>query len=166
MSQLFERLHVMLALLAIWLFITADQVHLANRIHVNAGFWDYNHIVLGSITALLSLCFLYKCCRLGQWRLYFGWCIGQISPIVNDLRQLKNKQLPAAGAPGLLTFIEGFGLILMVLVGLSGCGWLMSQGGSMAMTLRDCHIDLAGALFWYLIVHAIASFSHFLEMLR
>ncbi|TKB50321.1 cytochrome b/b6 domain-containing protein [Ferrimonas sediminicola] len=166
LSQLMEKLHVLLALLAIWLLSTSGQVHLASRIHPNAGAWDYNHIILGAITALMSLLFLVKCCRHGQWRLYFGWCTGQLAPIIKDLKKLGSRQLPAAGSPGLLTFIEGIGLLLMAAIGLTGLAWLATQGTGMAMTWRSWHILLSEGLIWYLILHAVASFSHFLELIR
>lgn len=166
LSQLMEKLHVLLALLAIWLLSTSGQVHLASRIHDKAGGWDYNHIVLGTITALMSMLFLVKCCRHGQWRLYFGWCLGQFGPIAKDLRKLAQRQLPAAGSPGLLTFIEGVGLLLMAAIGLTGLAWLATQGSGLAITWRGWHILFSEYLIWYLIVHAIASFSHFLELMR
>ncbi|TKB57381.1 cytochrome b/b6 domain-containing protein [Ferrimonas aestuarii] len=166
MSTLFERLHLLVAALTIWLVATGDKLTLANRISSRAGFWEYQHLILGTLTAVLCLMFVYRCCQQGQWRLYASPWLQGLKPVWRDLVGLSKRQLPAAGTPGLLTFIESLGLVLMLMVSVTGLLWWLTMGSSMAMELRAVHIHCASLLVYFLILHAVASVSHLLEIMK
>ncbi|MBY5991362.1 cytochrome b/b6 domain-containing protein [Ferrimonas balearica] len=166
MSRLEPWLHRLLILAVIWLFATADWVRMANRIPSSASFWDWAHIVVGLLATVLTVAFTRHCCKAGQWRQYFPYLVGDLKPTLSDLTGLFRGRLPRAGGNGLLAFIEGIGLILMLAVAATGIGWLITQGSTDAMFWRKQHIFAASGLLGFLVVHALAGLISVVDLIR
>ncbi|MBY6223613.1 cytochrome b/b6 domain-containing protein [Ferrimonas balearica] len=166
MSKLEPWLHRFVIVGVVWLFATADWVRMANRIPPSASVWDWAHIVMGILTTVLGVWFLRHCCRHGQWRQYFPLLVGDVKPIFADITGLFKGRLPRAGGSGLLAFIEGLGLLLLVAVGITGIGWLLTQGSSDAFFWRKQHLFAASGLLGFVVVHALAGLISVVDLIR
>ncbi|MBY5920628.1 cytochrome b/b6 domain-containing protein [Ferrimonas balearica] len=166
MNKIEPWLHRLAIVGVIWLFATADWVRMANRIPVSATVWDWAHIVIGVLTTLVGAAFLRHCCRHGQWRQYFPYLVGDLKPTLSDLAGLFRGRLPRAGGSGLLAFIEGLGLLLLLAVGITGIGWLLTQGSSDAFFWRKQHLFAASGLLGFLVVHAVAALISVVDLIR
>ncbi|MBY6185273.1 cytochrome b/b6 domain-containing protein [Marinobacter hydrocarbonoclasticus] len=166
MNRIEPWLHRLVIVGVIWLFATAGWVRMANRIPPSASAWDWAHIVVGALTTVLGIWFLRHCCRHGQWRQYFPYLVGDLKPTLNDLTGLFKGRLPRAGGSGLLPLIEGVGLLLLLAVGVTGIGWLVTEGSSDALFWRKQHLMFASGLFGFLVVHAIAALISVVDLIR
>ncbi len=166
MNKIEPWLHRLAIVGVIWLFATADWVRMANRIPASASVWDWAHIVVGVVTTLIGVAFLRHCCRHGQWRQYFPYLVGDIKPTLKDIGGLFKGRLPRAGGSGLLAFIEGLGLVLLLAVGLTGLGWLWTQGSSDALFWRQQHLLAASGLLGFLVIHAVAALISVVDLIR
>jgi uncharacterized protein YggT (Ycf19 family) len=165
-SQLANRQHVVLALLAAWLIITSPWVSLLRRIPGNAGFFDYSHIILGFACLLVTVTYLVACSRRGGWRLYFPWLAGQLGSAARDVRGLLRGQVPAAEGGGLFALIEGLTLLALLATGLTGAAWFALQGSGDALDWRAHHILAARIMIGLLVAHVISVAMHLVELVR
>lgn len=161
-----NRQHLLLALLVTWLVLTSPWVHMLRRIPRNAGWIDYAHVGLGVLAAVLAVTYLLACCRDGGWRVYFPWLSGRMGTTVRELRGLFRGELPTAEGGGLFALIEGLLLLVMLLTGLTGVGWLALAGDPGAVAWRGCHILAAQGMVGLLVLHVVTVSLHLLDFIR
>jgi cytochrome b561 len=163
-ESLQNRLHVAVAVLCAWLVFTCPWIAMLRRVPRGAGFFDYAHVALGLLALAVGLVYAALCVRSGRWRLYFPWLAGEWAPTARDLAGLVRGRLPSAEGGGLFAVIEGLLLLAVVLVGVTGGAWFVSQGGDAAILFRECHVIGADVLIGLAIAHVLAVATHLLEL--
>jgi cytochrome b561 len=161
-----NRLHLLLALLALWLVLTSPWVAMLRRAPANAGFFDYAHIALGVLTLLAVSLYGVLVVQGGRWKLYFPLLAGNVAAVARDLGGLVRGKLPAAEGGGLFGAIEGLLLLALGGAAASGVAWLLVQGADAALTWRELHIVLARVMIAAGVLHLLAVASHLLEFAR
>lgn len=165
-QRVLDRLHLWLAILVIWLLVTSPWVSMLRRVPSDPGWLDHTHIGFGLAALFTTVVYLWGCCRNGGWRLYFPWLAGDARAVATDLAGLVRGRIPAAEGGGLFGAIEGLTLIALLVVGLTGAGWLWSAGTAEALDWRDHHIIAARVLLGLLVVHAVSVSLHVLDFLK
>ncbi|GLP94845.1 cytochrome b/b6 domain-containing protein [Paraferrimonas sedimenticola] len=162
--DLIKRLHLLLVLVVIWLFVSAGGVKMA-KLAMSPGLWEWNHLWFGGLVTLLSVGFWLTNLAHGKWRSHYSWLVADFAQVVRDLKGLTKGRLPSAIDGGLLAWIEGIAMLLLIGAGVSGLmGYLSS--GAQALSWYDWHTSLAWSLLWALAVHAVAALGHYIETFR
>ncbi|KFZ39098.1 hypothetical protein HR45_01485 [Shewanella mangrovi] len=165
-ALLVQSVHLVLMLLCAFLLIGSSKLMMLRRIPDNAGFWDLSHVWLGWLAAVLALIFFAKLCVHGRWRLYFPWLALAWRPILNDIKGLSKGKVPSAGGAGLFSLIEGFTVLSLLLTGVTGALWFLTQGSADAASWRLWHHSAAHWFIGLLIVHVICALSHLIDLVR
>lgn len=163
---LLARLHVWIVLCCLVLVCTSPWIFIGRSLRSNASVFDYLHVYLGLVCALLSLGFLLRNSLQGKWRQYFAWLVGDWAQLAQDCRGLLKGKLPVAGGKGLFSTVEGIGLLLLLATGLTGVVWFVYQGTPLAMAWRGYHQGFSQAFIGFLVVHTLLAASHVLEFIR
>lgn len=152
-------LHVLVLLLCVTLVCTSPWIVIGRQLRSNASFWDQFHVYGGLFTVLLAILFTIKVCAKGQWRLFFPWLIFDFSQLTADMSGLLKGKLPISGGKGLISVIEGLGVILLLLVCLTGLGWFL-VAPSEAITWRYYHQIFAQGFVGFIVLHALLALLH------
>ena len=158
-----NRLHLAVAVSCGWLIVTSPWVAMLHRIPDAASWFDYAHVVLGCVVALLALVYGWICLGSGRWRTYFPWVAGDVRAIGHDVKNLLRARFPSADGGGLYSAIEGLLLVALLVTGLSGVTWLAMQG-SASLAWRSAHLFFADFLIGLVIVHVLAVATHLFEL--
>ncbi len=134
------RLHVVVALFVVWLVATSPWVSMLRRIPVDAGFFDYAHVVVGWLTLVCGVLYAISVAGGGRLRQY----------------------LPGKTA-GIGGVIEGLLLLALLATALTGALWFFLQGSADAITWRSLHIYSARALIAVGVAHVVAVAAHLLD---
>ena len=161
-----NRLHMAVALLALWLVLTSPWVSMLRRIPGSAGFFDYAHMILGVLALLVGVLYGVFVVQGGRWKLYFPLAAGNSAAVGRDLGGLLRGKIPAADGGGLFGAIEGLLLLALITAGMSGVAWFLLQGSDAALTWRVLHIVLARILIAAGVLHVLAVASHLLDLVR
>lgn len=165
-GKLSQRLHLVLTLASVSLLLTSPWIVIGRRLRPSASFWDLWHVYLGLALLPLTLWFLLKNCRNGQWRLYFPYLAGNFAEAWQDLAGLFRARLPLSGGAGLFSVIEGLLLLTLMACCLTGGLWFWQQGASEALLWRSWHIGFAQAFAVLLVLHVLSVALHLLEFRR
>ena len=165
-ESIVNRLHLLLALLALWLALSSHWVSMLRRVPGDAGFFDYAHIALGVLTLLAGSLYGVLVVQGGRWKRYFPLVAGNAAAVGRDLAGLLRGRLPAAEGGGLFGAIEGLLLLALIGAAASGVVWLLLQGSDAALTWRELHIVLARITIAAGVLHVLAVASHLLEFAR
>ena len=165
-SRLGDRLHGVVALLALWLVGTSPWIAMLRRIPAGAGWLDYAHVAAGFASLLLGAAYAWACCRGGRWRLYFPLTATQFGNLGRDLRGLLRGQVPAAEGGGLFGAIEGLLLLALLATACTGAAWFFTQGSAEALAWRGHHISAAWAFAGLLALHVVTVSLHLLDFVR
>jgi hypothetical protein len=160
------RLHLALAVLAVWLVATSPWVSMLRRIPASAGFLDHAHVALGWLALVLAVVYCVTLSPGGRWQWFFPWAAGQAASIGRDLAGIARGQVPAADGPGLYGAIKGLLLLALLATALTGAGWSLAQGSEAALGLRELHLGAVKVLLVTGAAHVLAVASHLLELLR
>ncbi|MGE6567605.1 cytochrome b/b6 domain-containing protein [Shewanella vesiculosa] len=164
LSQLFDsiatKLHVITGGLSVLLIATSPWILIGRRLAPNSSGWNHWHVYGGLCCALLAVALSFHVCRQGQWRQFFPWLVGEWRQCWQDISGLAQGQLPHSGGKGLLSVIAGIGLLLLLLVSVTGVGWWLSQGGEYALSLRYYHSLFADCFVTVLLLHALLGLLH------
>ncbi|QIR13714.1 cytochrome b/b6 domain-containing protein [Shewanella aestuarii] len=152
-------LHALVLLFCVTLVCTSPWIVIGRQLRTNASFWDQFHVYGGLFTALLAMLFTLKVCAKGQWRLFFPWLIFDFSQLISDIKGLAKGRLPVSGGKGLISIIEGLGVILLLLVCVTGLVWFL-VAPSDAITWRDYHKVFAQGFIGFLVLHALLALLH------
>ncbi|MDB2386330.1 cytochrome b/b6 domain-containing protein [Shewanella sp.] len=163
---LIARQHLIIVMSVTYLILTHDWLLIGRRLRPHASMWDLTHVYLGMAVTLLAISFSITSCIKGKWRQYFSWLVADFGQVTTDLRGLIKGQRPVAGGKGLISLIEGLGLLLLLTVGLSGILWLLNQGSSAALMWRSYHIGLAHILMYFIVLHVICAALHLLDFIK
>lgn len=158
-----NRLHLAVALAALWLIGTSPWIGMLRRVPTSAGWFDRAHIVVGWAGLLLGLMYAMACVAGGGWRRLFPWMAGGMAGIGRDLAGMAGGQVPSAEGAGLYSAIEGLLLVALVVAGVAGAGWYLAQGGDAALAWRSVHIVSARVLIGLVVLHAVAVASHLVD---
>ena len=109
-----NRLHMAVTLLGLWLVLTSPWVSMLRRVPVNAGFFNYAHMVLGVLALLCGLLYASLVVQGGRWKLYFPLAAGNSAAVGRDLGGLLRGKVPAAEGGGLFGAIEGLLLLAFI----------------------------------------------------
>jgi cytochrome b561 len=161
-----NRLHLAVALLALWLVLTSPWVSMLRRMPGHAGFFDYAHMILGVLALLVGIPYGIFVLQGGRWKLYFPLAAGNYAAVGRDLVGLLRGKVPAAEGGGLCGWIEGLLLLAFIAAGLSGVGWYLLQGADAALTWRTLHIICARILIAAGVLHVVAVGAHLLDFVR
>jgi len=161
-----NRLHLVVALLALWLVFTSPWVSMLRRVPGSAGFFDYAHMILGVLALLVGTLYGIVVVQGGRWKLYFPLAAGNAAAVGRDLAGLLRGKVPAAEGGGLFGAIEGLLLMALVTAGMSGVVWFLLQGSEAALTWRVLHIVFARILIAAGVLHVLAVASHLLDFVR
>lgn len=159
-----NRLHTTLAVLCAWLILTSPWLAMLRRIPAGAGFFEYAHVAVGLLAVAVAVPYAHACLRRGRWRSHFPWVAGEVRPLAHDLGALVRGRLPAAEGGGLFAVIEGLLLAILLLVAVTGVGWLVAQGSDAALDWRLAHVVGARLLIGLLVAHVVAVATHLLEL--
>jgi hypothetical protein len=165
-SRLSDRLHGVVALLALWLIGTSPWVAMLRRIPSGAGWLDYAHVAAGFAALLCGAAYCWACVAGGRWRLYFPLTPAQFGNVGRDLRGLLRGEVPAAEGGGLFGAIEGVLLVAFLATALTGAAWYFAQGTAEAVAWRSHHIIAARALIGLLALHVVTVSLHLLDFVR
>jgi cytochrome b561 len=158
--------HLALVLLTLWLLLTSPWIAMYRRVPADAGWLDHAHLVLGFLTLVLTLAYLWATGRGGRWRLYVPVNRAQRLEIGRDLQGLLRGRIPAAEGGGLFGLIEGLLLLALLATALTGTAWFLTQGSADALAWRDHHAWAVRAMVVFLVLHAVSVSLHLLEFLR
>ncbi|WP_394131449.1 cytochrome b/b6 domain-containing protein [Shewanella maritima] len=164
--SLAEKLHIIVLSLCVILVVSSPWIIIGRRLRSNASFWDQLHVYLGTVAAILGLLFVIKCCLNGGWRQFFPWLTLDFSQLIADIKGFFQGKLPSSGGKGLFSFVEGFGLILLAGVCITGLLWLAFQGQTDAVTWRKYHLLFAQGFTGFIVVHCLFAVVHVIEMVR
>ncbi|GGQ26950.1 cytochrome b/b6 domain-containing protein [Shewanella litoralis] len=162
-KQLWQRIETMLhpavLLLSLLLVFTSSWVLIGRQLTSRASFWDLLHVYGGLLTGILALLFAVKVCVGGQWRQFFPWLTLDVKPLMSDISGLMRGQLPHSGGKGLISVIEGLGVILLLLVALTGAAWYAADPSN-ALTWRYYHIVFAHGFIGFIVLHCVLALLH------
>ena len=161
-----NRLHLVVALLALWLVFTSPWVSMLRRVPGSAGFFDYAHMILGVLALLVGTLYGIVVVQGGRWKLYFPLAAGNAAAGGRDLAGLLRGKVPAAEGGGLFGAIEGLLLMALVTAGMSGVVWFLLQGSEAALTWRVLHIVCARIMIAAGVLHVLAVASHLVDFVR
>lgn len=161
-----NRLHMAVTLLGLWLVLTSPWISMLRRVPVDAGFFNYAHMVLGVLALLCGLLYASLVVQGGRWKLYFPLAAGNSAAVGRDLGGLLRGKVPAAEGGGLFGAIEGLLLLAFIAAGLSGTAWFLLQGSDAALTWRMLHIVFSRILIAAGLLHLLAVASHLLDFVR
>ena len=161
-----DRLHLALALLCAWLIFTSPWIGMIRQLPRDAGFMNYAHVAAGLAVLALGVVYGAACLRGGGWRLYFPWLAGAAGRVAADLGGILRGRLPAAEGGGLFGAIEGLTLAALMVVAVTGAGWLWFAGTPAAADWRTVHQLSAHCLTALVILHALSVSLHVLDFLR
>ncbi|WP_350431569.1 cytochrome b/b6 domain-containing protein [Shewanella sp. H8] len=157
------RLHQLVILMSLLLICTSPWIFIGRQLSPRAGFWDVFHVYGGLFTGVLALLFTFHICSAGQWRQFFPWLTLDVKPLLNDLRGLTRGKLPHSGNKGLISVIEGLGVIALLLVSLSGAIWFFSDPSN-ALMWRSYHILFAQVFIGFIVIHFILAIVHIRDL--
>jgi len=158
-----SRLHLVLAVISLWLVVTSPWLGMLRRIPAGAGWLDYAHVALGFAALLLGAVYVAACLRQGRRPLYFPWSPAGLRMVGGDLGGLLRGRIPAAEGGGLIGFIEGLLLLALAAVALTGAAWFVAQGTDAALAWRGHHLVAARAFIGLLVLHVVSASLHLLE---
>ena len=164
--RVLDRLHLWLAVLVVWLLVSSPWVSMLRAIPSKPSWIDRAHIGFGIAAGITALIYTVGCCRNGGWRLYFPWLAGEARVVVSDLAGLVRGRIPAAEGGGLFGAIEGFTLVALLVVALTGTGWLWTAGTPDALDWRGHHIVASRVLLGLIVLHAVSVSLHVVDFLR
>ncbi|QDE32317.1 MULTISPECIES: cytochrome b/b6 domain-containing protein [Shewanella] len=157
------RLHQLVILMSLLLICTSPWIFIGRQLSPRAGFWDVFHVYGGLFTGVLALLFTFHICSAGQWRQFFPWLTLDVKPLLNDLRGLTRGKLPHSGSNGLISVIEGLGVIVLLLVALSGAIWYVADPSN-ALMWRSYHILFAQVFIGFIVIHFILAIVHIRDL--
>ncbi|MBR9729461.1 cytochrome b/b6 domain-containing protein [Shewanella intestini] len=166
MRVLSDKLHVLIIACCFVLLPSSSWILIGRQLRKNANIWEYIHVYLGAIAAILGVLFVVKCCLKGGWRQFFPWLNLQFSQLIDDIVGLCKLKLPSSGGKGLLSVVEGIGLILLMGVCVTGLMWLIFQGQADALSWRKYHIIFAQGLCGFVLLHMVFAVIHVVEMIK
>ena len=161
-----SRLHLAVAVAALWLIATSPWVAMLRRVPASAGWLDWAHVVFGFAGLLAGLVYAVACASGGGWRVYLPWLSGGLGAVGRDLAGLLRGQVPTAEGGGLYAMIEGLLLLAFLVTGVAGAGWYLAQGGDSALAWRSLHVVSAQVLIAFVVLHVLAVASHMLDFVR
>ena len=161
-----NRLHLAVALAALWLIGTSPWIAMLRRVPASAGWLDRAHVMVGWAGLLLGLAYAMACMGGGGWRRLFPWNASGIAGAGRDVAGLARGQLPSAEGAGLYSAIEGLLLLALLVAGVAGAGWFLAQGGDTALAWRSVHVFAARALIGLAVLHVAAVASHLADFAR
>ena len=159
-----NRLHALAVASCAWLVLTSPWVGMLRRIPREAGFLDWAHVVVGFAALAVGALYAAACVRAGAWRSYFPWVAGGGRAVGRDVAGLLRGRLPSAEGGGLYATIEGLLLVALVVAGLTGAGWALTQGGADVLVWRDAHVLAARTLIGLAVLHVLAVAAHLFEL--
>ncbi|MGE6651268.1 hypothetical protein BEL05_11905 [Shewanella colwelliana] len=165
-KQLLTYQHLLVIVLSLFLISTSGWILMGRAIRTQASIWDLLHVYLGAVVACLSVSMLLTNVIKGKWRQYFSWLAGDFTQLSQDVCGLKKGKIPLAGGRGLFSAIEGIGLILLLLVSITGAMWYFTQGSSEALNWRSYHHSAAHGFIGFIIIHSICAAAHLLDFIR
>lgn len=153
------KLHALVLVMSVILVCTSPWVLIGRQLSANAGFWSHFHVYGGLITACLALLFAIKVCLKGQWRQFFPWLLLDFNQVNTDLVGILTGKIPVAGGKGLFSVIEGIGVILLLLVAVSGVVWYLVDPSD-ALVWRSYHQVLGQCFIGFMIIHLLLALVH------
>jgi hypothetical protein len=161
-----DRLHLAIALLTLWLLLSSPWISMLRRIPASAGWLDYAHVWTGMLALVLGVAYGWTSTRGGRWRLYFPWAPSGLRSVGRDLAGLVRGRVPSSEGGGLFGLIEGLLLLILLATGLTGAGWLATQGSGAALAWREYHCVAAYGTIGLLALHVVTVSLHLLDLLR
>ncbi|GAA0788261.1 MULTISPECIES: cytochrome b/b6 domain-containing protein [Pseudomonadati] len=153
------KLHAAVLVMSLLLVCSSPWIFIAKQLSPKAGFWDVFHVYGGLFTAVIGLLFAIKVCTKGQWRLFFPWLVADFSQLKADIFGMVKGRLPLSGGKGLLSVIEGGGVILLLLVAISGVLWYLADPSD-ALMWRSYHKVFAQGFIGFIVIHLLLALLH------
>ena len=166
LRALAEKLHLLVAVLAVWLVATSPWVSMLGKMPREPGFFTLAHVYVGLAALLLALAYLFDCVRDGAWRLNFPWASGELRCVVEDLRGILRGRVPAAESGGLFGALSGLTLVAFLAAAITGAAWSWSEGTPAALDWRGAHLVAVRAFIALAILHIVAVALHLLDFVR
>lgn len=165
-TALAEKLHLLVAVLAVWLVGTSPWVSMLGKMPREPGFFTLAHVYVGLAALLLALAYLYDCVRGGGWRLNFPWASGELRSIGEDLRGMFRGRVPAAESGGLFGTLSGLTLVAFIAAGFTGAAWSWTEGTAAALDWRGSHLVSVRVFIALGFLHIVAVALHLLDFFR
>lgn len=153
------KLHALILFLSLSLICTSPWILIGRKLRSNATFWDLFHVYGGILTAVLAILFSFHVCRNGVWRQFFPWLVGDLVQVKQDLLGLTKAKMPVSGSKGLISLLEGLGIILLLLVAITGVIWFFASSDT-ALQWRSWHKLFAQGFIGFIVLHALLALSH------
>ena len=161
-----NRLHLAVALTALWLIGTSPWIGMLRRVPAGASWIDGAHVTVGWAGLVLGFLYAAACLRGGGWRRLLPWNPDGIAGVGRDVASLARGQVPSAEGVGLFSAIEGLLLLALLVAAIAGAGWHLAQGGDSALAWRGVHVISARVLVGMLVLHVVAVASHLIDFAR
>ena len=159
--------HILVLLLVINQIVISNFMHVPKEavieMHGSNAFFSWMHVGCGLLLLFLTATLAALCFGSRGLKCYYPYMWGDFAQLRQDLRALRNRQLPGAEARGLAACVQGLGLGAMGLVTLSGALWLVLwiNGQSLAPDVRSLHQALTGLVETYICGHGGMGLLHF-----
>ena len=125
---------------------------------------------MGTGLSLLPIAFVFIYIELKRHgiKYFFPYLYGSFSQLRNDLRQLKQFELPEPSAYGIAAIVQGLGLGALTLVVLSGSTWFLSwiYMAPWAHSIKELHESLTGLIEAYVLGHGGMGMLHLFFKLK
>lgn len=161
-----EKLHLLVAVLAVWLVATSPWVSMLGKMPREPGFFNVAHVYGGLAASLLALAYLFDCVRDGAWKLNFPWASGEVRSVVEDLRGIFRGRVPAAESGGLFGALSGLTLVAFLATGITGAVWSWTEGTTAALEWRAAHLVSVRVFIVLGCLHIVAVALHLLDFVR
>ena len=126
------------------------------------------HICTGLSLLPIAFVFIYVELKRHGIKYFFPYFYGNFSQLKEDLKQLKQFELPEPSAYGMAAIVQGLGLGALTLVILSGSTWFISwiYMAPWADSIKELHKLLTGLIEAYVVGHGGMGLLHLFFRLK
>lgn len=126
------------------------------------------HISTGLSLLPIAFVFIYVELKRHGIKYFCPYCYGNFFQLKEDLKQLKQFELPEPSAYGLAAIVQGLGLGALTLVILAGLTWFISwiYMAPWADSIRELHKLLTGLIEAYVVGHGGMGLLHLFFQLK
>jgi cytochrome b561 len=166
LERLANPLHLLIALLVLWLVASSPWIGMYDRMPDEPGFFNIGHVIAGLAVLAMTLVYGLTCTLGGRWRLYFPWLAGDVAAIGRDIAGIFRGERPMSEGGGLFAAIEGLLLLAVLVTALTGAVWFVTQDSAAAEPWRQAHVLAVRGAIVLTLLHIVSVVLHLLDFMR
>ena len=169
---LVRNLHITILCLVLSQIIVSNFMGFTDNSEVSKKTIEYYatwiHISTGLSLLPIAFVFIYVELKRHGIKYFFPYFYGNFSQLKEDLKQLKQFELPEPSAYGMAAIVQGLGLGALTLVILSGSTWFISwiYMAPWADSIKELHKLLTGLIEAYVVGHGGMGLLHLFFRLK